>query len=72
MVLSGPQDLGEDFTFESDPQALQSILDHRGVTSKINTGVDGVHDGGGYGGGGHYQLTPVNHLPKRLKRFEDR
>jgi len=61
-ALGHDQDLGDDFTFESDPQALQSILNHRGLTPKLKP----ITPLAGCG------LTPAGHLPKRLQRFEDK
>ncbi len=56
------QDLGADFSFETDPSALQSILNLRGLTPKLAPIVQQQQA----------TLTPASHLPKRYRQFEDR
>ncbi len=58
----GGQDLGEDFHFESDSGALQSILNHRGLTPRLRP-IVAQHQGA---------MTPASSVPARYRKFEDR
>ena len=62
-----PQDFGDDFEFESDPSALQSILNERGLTPgslrpKVDLSNRPVTS----------TLTPAAHLPARYRKVQDK